>query len=487
MPQISGQDALFIHTETPTFKSHFTILTIYDQSTVEGGVLRYRDIVEYFDKMLSPMPVFHRKLLPVPLQLDSPYWIDDPNYHIEAHIRHIALPKPGDWRQFCILASEIQAMPIDMGKPLWDMHIIDELDNVEGYPEGSFAILTRLHHAVADGTTAKGIMMAMNQPAGVKPMPPGRESGVEAPGLPTMAVKALVNNTRQILDVEARTLRLLPVVGEKISDKARSTLNAIWPLDDAPRLMPNSTLKVPQTPFNAPQGFRRVFQMKTFPLAKIKSVRHSVPDATLNDVVLTVIGEAARLYLENIKSLPRQSLVGSFPINMREDKSAKSGERGNNISMAQTSLHTDEEDLKKRLEKIAESTRQTKEVQQAASVKELLGISKSAPNLLLVLSSKVVAQLGLIESGHTRMANVNVTNVPGPPVPLYFMGAKLLTLTGLAPSWGSNGLTFVVTSYCDDLFISFTGSPNYVQDPQGLADCLIKGFDALCEATLQKE
>ena len=127
MRQLVGQDATFLHVETATVKTHFTILTIYDQSMVPGGMLRYRDILKYFDQRLTPLDVFRRKLVPVPFNLDAPYWVDDPSYHIESHVRHIALPKPGDWRQFCILLARLHARGLDMRRPLWEAYVIEGL------------------------------------------------------------------------------------------------------------------------------------------------------------------------------------------------------------------------------------------------------------------------------------------------------------------------------------------------------------------------
>ena len=483
MRQLVGQDAAFLHVETATLKTHFTLVTVYDQSTVPGGKLRYRDILEYFNQRLTPMPVFRRKIVEVPFQLDAPYFVDDPNYHIESHVRHIALPKPGDWRQFCILVSQIHAAPMDLGKPLWDMHVVEGLDAVEGIPPNSFAILTRMHHAIADGTTARGIMMALHHPKGATmPKPP---VGVREP-MPTaseMTLRAVVNNANRFWQMEKHLLRALPGLGESVLPAAGKLFASVSGTTEEETAEPRRW-PVPATMFNKEMDYRRVFQARVYPLEDISRMRKAVDGSTVNDVVLVLVGEALRLYMQREKKSVKSDLFAFCPINIRSDKQTNASLAGNDISVMTANLRTTQPDLVERLREVAASTKASKKVQEASSVKELISVSKQAPNLLLALASKLVVQTALRASSTTPLSNAIITNVPGPQEPLYFMGAKLVVFTGGGPLSPMTGIILPITSYDGRLIISFTAAASWVQDPQGLAECLDESFEALRKALL---
>ena len=129
---------------------HIGSLAIYDQRTAPGGQVTFKDILQFFKKRLHKARAFRQRVARVPLSLDHPYWIEDPDFDLEFHVRHIALPNPGDWRQLCIQAARLHARPLDRSKPLWEAYVIEGLDNVAGVPKGSFALLTKIHHAAID-------------------------------------------------------------------------------------------------------------------------------------------------------------------------------------------------------------------------------------------------------------------------------------------------------------------------------------------------
>ena len=129
MKQLSALDAMFAYTETANTPMHIGQLLIYDPSTAPGGKVGFKDILRYIEGRLDGARIFRQKLVRVPLDLDHPYWVDDANFDLEFHVRHIALPKPGDWRQLCIQAARIYARPMDMNKPLWEYTVIEGLDN----------------------------------------------------------------------------------------------------------------------------------------------------------------------------------------------------------------------------------------------------------------------------------------------------------------------------------------------------------------------
>ena len=162
MQQLTGMDASFLYLETANAPMHISGLAIYDQSTAPGGKVRFKDIIENYSTRVRGLPPMTRKLVEVPLNLDHPYWVSDGNYDPEFHIRHLALPKPGDWRQLCILISRLHARQLDRNHPLWEAYIIEGLDNVEGVPKGSFAVFSKTHHAAVDGTSGMEMTAAIH-------------------------------------------------------------------------------------------------------------------------------------------------------------------------------------------------------------------------------------------------------------------------------------------------------------------------------------
>lgn len=153
MKQLTGPDAMFLHNELEGFPMLIGGVSIYDQATSPNGIVRFKDILAMFESRLDRSPIFRRKLAQVPLNLDQPYWVDDANFDLEFHVRHIALPKPGDWRQLCIQVARLHARPLDKGRPLWEAYVIEGLDKVEGVPPGSFALYLKVHHAAIDGAS----------------------------------------------------------------------------------------------------------------------------------------------------------------------------------------------------------------------------------------------------------------------------------------------------------------------------------------------
>lgn len=486
MDQLKGQDAAFIYVENESLKSHFTIVTIYDQSTAPGGSLRYRDVLRYFEERIQGMPVFKRKLHHVPLELDAPYFIDDDQFHIEAHVRHIALPEPGDWRQFCILASQIHAQPIVMSRPLWDMTIIGGLDNVEGLPPGAFAILTRLHHAVADGTTARGILTALHHAEGEAPPPLRPAARCLPPSAIEMAARALTHNARQVAGIAPRLLGILPGAGPLLAGVARSSLERALGKNGGEDVGIAGGARVPATVFNGGMEYRRVFQVTGYPLSDMKRIRSLLEGATLNDAVLAIIGGGMRRYLAAIGEKSELDLHALCPINLRGNKLASDSQLGNNISLMQINLGTRVVEAAARMERVVEATHRAKLKQKASTAKEIIALSHDAPNVLLASASRIAAAAAFRPGSAVRLSNCIITNVPGPQEPLYFMGARLVTLTGIGPVASGSGPIFIVTSYLGRLTVAFTACPGWISDPQLMVRCLDESHAELLAAASRK-
>jgi diacylglycerol O-acyltransferase / wax synthase len=472
MFQLSGQDAAMFQLESAEVKTHFTVVTIYDQSTAPGGKLGYREILAYFDEVMAGLPIFRRKIREVPFGLDAPYLVDDPDFHIESHIKHIALPAPYDWRQFCILAAQIQAMPIDSSKPLWDMHVIEGLNNVDGLPAGSFAILTRMQHSLADGDTVRGLLGALHQPAGKRYRTKAKYVAELAPSTLKVVRRACLNNLRQGFFLESKLAKRLPIVGKAVGLAAVHRVERLFEKHE----LEHEDTHVPLTPFNKPLEYRRVFQATTLNLNTLKKIRRVVEDATINDVVIALIGGAMHRYLKAVGEQADGDLFAMCPVNQRENKFSNSSEFGNNISLMRANMHSSEEDAQARLKKIVEETRASKKIQKASSTKELMELSENIPNLFVAAAAKLVLPFALRRIGSHPVANATISNVPGPQEPLYFMGAKMLMFTGVAPLVPGMGMTIASTSYNGGLTIGISACPSWVSDPQKLIGCVRESY-----------
>ena len=209
MQQLTGMDASFLHSEMDNAPMHIGPLLIYDVSTAPDGFVRFKDILRTFEERLDRSTVFRRKLANVPLNLDQPYWVEDEHFDLEFHVRHIALPKPGDWRQLCIQVARLHARPLDRSRPLWEAYVIEGLDNVEGLPKGSFALFLKIHHAAIDGATGTEIIGAIHDlSVAAEPVPEANAWRPERmPGNVTLLWRASLANLRH-------PFRLAKVVGK---------------------------------------------------------------------------------------------------------------------------------------------------------------------------------------------------------------------------------------------------------------------------------
>jgi len=215
MRQLSAHDASFLYSDTSHSNSNVTLVQIYDQSTAPGGKVRFKSILAHIESRLSGLPIFRSKLQRVPLDLDHPYWVDDPNFDLEYHVRHIALPRPGDWRQFCIQASRIHARPLDLNRPLWEIYVVEGLDSLLELPVGSFALLTKIHHAAVDAEGGSRIAMLLHDlTPQVSPAPPPR------PWFPQRGPGTLSLLYRSWLNSLLSPLQLRTPLARRVADSA---------------------------------------------------------------------------------------------------------------------------------------------------------------------------------------------------------------------------------------------------------------------------
>jgi diacylglycerol O-acyltransferase len=473
MKKLSGQDALFLHIDRPNAGTHGTMIYIYDQEDVPGGgPLRFKQILAHVERNLDTAPFFRRKIVQLPLSLGYPYWALDDRFDINFHVRHSALPKPGDWRQFCILASRVQARQIDLSRPPWEMHIIEGLDNIDWLPRGSFAILTKGHHAAMDGSAFAELTWALHDLEAKKGRrrPVVRKATVAhqeiAPSTLTLLAHALQDNLMAPLRMAGPAAKVAPKLGAMA-------------LAGVGRMLGGQRIEATKTRFNASVSSQRVFDSAIFPFDQVRAIRTAVPGATVNDVVLTVIGGAMRRYLQGRKELPKSTLKAASPVNTRPDKGA-TGTGGNNISVVTFPLGTDIASPLERLRAVHEATVRTKETANAVGARELTDLSKFAPPATLAFTGRLISLTGLGGAGPFPLHQTAVSNVPGPTVPIYLLGARMRYWSCVAPISDGMGLFHAVTSCDGKLFISPTSTPEMLPDPAHYTQCI---RDSMLELT----
>jgi WS/DGAT/MGAT family acyltransferase len=293
MQQLSGMDASFLYFETPRTPMHIGAIQIYDQSSLPSGVQGFKDILRHIEQRLHGARTFRQKLVNVPFGLDHPYWIEDKDFDLEFHVRHIRLPQPGDWRQLCIQAARLHSRPLDLSKPLWQFTVIEGLDGIEGLPKGCYAIVTKVHHACVDGVSGVDMIEAVHDldPHNPHIRPNDKPwHGEDEPNPLELLARASINNALQPFRFAEVAARTIPAMGRMSQNLAQRRATAAKP--------------VPRTRFNGTVSAHRVVEGCSFDLKEMRAIKASVPGATINDVVLTVCGGALRAYLKAKNELP---------------------------------------------------------------------------------------------------------------------------------------------------------------------------------------
>ena len=462
MRQLHGEDARFVYADSGHSNSNITLLSIYDPSTSPDGRVRFKGLLKHIAGRLHLSPIFRQKLLRVPLELDYPYWIEDESFDLEYHVRHIALPKPGDWRQFCIQASRIHARPLDMSKPLWELYLVEGLDSFLDLPKDSFGILAKVHHAAIDVRAGAEITTLLHDTTAEPPAPEPPEPWFpeSPPGALSLLARAALHNFVQPLLFAAPLTRAL----KNITPAVLGSLGDLW-------LHPE---RLPITRFNSEVSPHRVFESRRFLISEFKEIRELVPGATINDAVLAVCGGALRRYLLTHDELPGPSLVSVAPVSVRNNEGGGSG--GHSLSLMRVPLGTEFEDPVRRLRSIQRHTAADEDIEQAVGAKELTDISKHAPAATLAMSARLLAGSSLGMGRRAPLASCTITNVPGPAIPLYLNGARMTYFSAIMPISDGMGLVFAVTSYDGKILISPTSCREQIPDPEHFAQCIRDSF-----------
>jgi WS/DGAT/MGAT family acyltransferase len=476
MEQLSWTDDMMLRAEKPETPMQIQMLLIYDQSTAPDGRVTFKRILEEIDARLHLAPTFRRRLTELPGGLHMPYWVDDPSFDLEYHVRHIALPQPGDWRQLCIQVARIHGRQLDLRRPPWEMTVIEGLNAIPGVPKGSFAISLKLHHCVVDGMESVELMAAMHDLAadGPRPAPPEKQwNPGPLPSTADLVSRTAINGAlhplragKILIPSALGALRHVAELPGKLAGGLRATMG------------PGSgSLFAPSARFNGAATPHRVFDARFHDLADFKRIKACVPGATINDVALAYVGGALRLYLDGHGELPDETLVAACPSSIRSE--SESGAGGNRLFGRLHPLGTTIADPLERLSAIVEETSAFRDASDTSSDSRLMELVGTVPTALLGLAVKAVSA---VPFSAPSVANTTVSNVPGPTEPIFFAGARLVWVTGLGPLIGGMNLFHIVASYNGTISIGATADRSALPDPGHYADCMQASFDELLRA-----
>ncbi|TXS95522.1 wax ester/triacylglycerol synthase family O-acyltransferase [Parahaliea maris] len=466
MKQLSPIDSMFVFNEREHSPMHIGPVMIYDpSSSPEDGPVRFKDVLEVFRSRLRLSPVFRRKLVKVPLDIDNPYWVEDENFDLEFHVRHLALPKPGDWRQFCILIGRLHSRPLDMKRPPWEAYIIEGLDNIEGLPPGCFAMYMKIHHSAIDGATGNQIVSELHD---LSPIPsisdrPDEWRPEAVPSQWKLLSRSYINLLKQ------------PSKAVSAAKTALGSLNLPPEVAASKEGMLDHGIRF-KTRFNRDISPHRVFGSVVVELEAMKAIKNTVGDCTLNDVVLAVFGGALRKYLQDKDELPEGSMVAGVPISTRRPDQHNAG-GGNAVAGMRLTLGTDIEDPLQRLRAINADAVASKAYANAVSASLMVDVAESVPTSVAALGMRLMAATGL--TSRNPVVHTIVTNVPGAQTPVYMCGAKAINWIGAGCPVDGVGLFNTINSYNGLMSLAFICDRDMMPDPQFYQDCIQESFTEL--------
>ena len=468
--QLTGLDASFLNLETPTQQGHVGGVVILDPSTAPDG-WGLAELTTLIEARIHLLPPFRRRLLPVPLGVDQPYWIEDPDFDLSYHLRHIAVPAPGGKEQLAELVARIHERPLDRARPLWEIYLI------EGLEDGHVATYTKLHHAAVDGISGTEILTILLDPSAEgRDVPAAQEwrpdripGGVEllarsvasAAVRPVKAVRfgyELVRSIPGLKPIEQVVAR----VGRRRSSDAVVT---------HPKLVaPRSVLSQPITP-------HRRWAYGDVELADVKAIKNAA-GVTVNDVVIAATAGAVRRWLIVHDALPDRSLQAMIPVSTRAGDNE--GVIGNRVSALVAPIGTHIADPIERLHHVNRTMQVAKDQHAAIPATLLQDFAQFTPPAIAARAARVVFRNG--RAGRVTPFNLVISNVPGPHFPLYLAGARLLGHYPVSAITDGIGLNVTLHSYLGRLCFGLVADRELVPDLWDLFTWIGDEVDELREA-----
>ncbi|MDT7726866.1 MAG: diacylglycerol O-acyltransferase / wax synthase [Actinomycetota bacterium] len=458
MQRLTGLDASFLYLETSSQLLHVCGLMTVDGSTMPGGY-SFANFKQRLDARVALIPAFRRKLHNPLWNLSHPVWVEDEDFDLDHHVHRIGVPSPGDSRELAELCAHIAGQPLDRSRPLWEMFVI------EGLADGEVAVLLKMHHASVDGVSGASLITYL---AGLEPDSPSPEPGQSgdsnqaAPG----QFSLLRNSITSVAKLPFEVARLLPdLVGMAPRWMGKALHGKGMPMPfTAPRTSLNGTIT----------GHRSV-AYTSVSLDDVKKVKNAF-GVTVNDVVLAVCAGALRKFLGDRGELPDDPLVATVPVSVHERTERDHG--ANKVSAFFASLPTHLADPAARVFMLAESNRLAKDHHRTIDADMLQDWAQFSGATMFGLAVRAYSALRLAEK-HRVVQNLVISNVPGPPMPLYLLGARITALYPLGPVFHGAGLNMTALSNAGKVDIGLLGAWELVPDLWPLAAAIPAALEEL--------
>lgn len=500
MKQLSGLDASFLYLETGSQFGHVSGLAVFDRPD-DAGWSAYEAVRSKLAGRMSDLEPFRRRLVEVPFGLDHPFWIEDPDFDLEFHVRESAVPAPGSDEQLANLVARLVARPLDRRHPLWECYVID------GLAGNRFAVMTKVHHATVDGAAGaelmtifydyeRGVTGIADADAGTDgaggPGPGRRPAGEKVPsGAQTLArvVIGSVGKPGKFARLQVRTLR---AVGEMtrnrgltgLADLMRTVPNPIGARvaarsrQGADSLTALPETAAPPTPFNGAITPHRRVALRSVPLGDVKALK-AATGTTVNDVVMAACAGGLRRYLLDHDALPERPLVAMVPVSIRTGSEADPWT--NRVSGIFTVMATTEAEPLDRLRQTARIMDGAKERFTLLPATALVDYADFAPPALAIRAARVASRLRIADRLNPPI-NLVVSNVPGPRRPLWLGDARMVHYYPVSTIVDGAGLNITVQSYCDTMDFGLVACRELVPDLDRLADLVVEEFAEMAGA-----
>jgi diacylglycerol O-acyltransferase / wax synthase len=476
MEQLTGLDAAFLALETASTTGHVGGVCVLDPADAPRPLTLAR-LTEVLAQRIPLVPVLRRKLLNVPFGLDQPYWIDDADFDIEYHIREIALPRPGSVAQLTEQVSRLHARPLDRSRPLWEIYLIT------GLAKRRAAVYTKIHHAAIDGASGAELLTIL-----LDLSPDGRELPAAAPFRPApapgpltltaLAGARLAWRPVQTVRITNELIRVLPTLAPAVNTFVGGMLG-LGRGDGA--VIPSAPVRAPATPFNRQITPHRRLALRSVDLDTVKAVKNAF-GVSVNDVVMAMCAGGLRRWLAEHRALPDSPLVAMIPVSVRDP--ASKAAMGNKVSAMLAALPTHLPEPAQRLEVVHAATKAAK-AQQAAIPQGLVDqISDFAPPALTARAARVVFATGLLH--RLPPFNLCISNVPGPNIPVYLCGAKLLAHYPVSVVTDGQGLNITLVGYLGQLHFGLVACRELMPDIETLATNLVEELELLVKAAAER-
>lgn len=460
MLRLSGLDASFLYSETPTAHMHVMGTLVLDPGPADGGFSfeRFRETLE---SRLHLIPPFRRKAVPTPLGIDHPMWMEDPDFDLDAHVIRAALPSPGRTAELCDYVGRFASVQLDRERPLWQMAV------VEGLADGRVAIITKLHHAMMDGGAGAEIMGRIFDLEPDAPLEVAEDDWApeEMPSTLRLAASATASRLFKPAEVVRAVRSAVPGVAESVRDNVAGR---------------SKTAKVfgsPRTAFNGQLTASRAVGFGQVELETVKMVKAAF-GTTVNDVILAASSAAARKLLLALDAMVAEPLHAAVPIAVRSDDEAGGG---NQVSLMTVRLPVQMDDDVAVLRYVAEDALAAKAVAGRIGAGLLQQTTDALPPRLIEALSRLLERTRLPDRIPPAF-NMVVSNVAGPPIPLYCAGATLEALYPMGPLMHGSGLNITALSNCGNLDIGVITCKDKAPQAQMVAEEFCDAVDRLAKA-----